>query len=182
MVDEVGGGSASAALARELQRAIDDAGEELAQRADADTAHRPAPGKWSAREILGHLIDSAAVNHERFVRAQGDPDLVYPPYDQEAWVTLQGYHERSWASLYQLWRAYNLHLTEVVARIPEQELMRPRVRHNLDRIAWRAVPADTPATLAYLVRDYVDHLRHHLAQIAAVIDAVRQEPRSGTRR
>jgi hypothetical protein len=171
-----------ATLAGELRRAIDDAAEELAQRDDGDTARRPAPGAWSAREILGHLIDSAAVNHARFVRAQLEPDLVSPTYDQDAWVARQGYHERPWASLFRLWREYNLHLVEVVARIPASELTRARARHNLDRIAWRPVPTEAPATLAYLIRDYVDHLRHHLEQVDRVIDAVRQGSRSGTPR
>ncbi len=168
-------------LASELRRAIEHSAEELAQRDDGDTALRPAPGTWSAREILGHLIDSAAVNHARFVRAQADPDLVFPPYDQDAWVARQGYHDRSWAALYHLWRAYNLHLVEVVARIPEAELSRARAHHNLDRIGWRPFPKDAPASLGDLVRDYIDHLRHHLAQISRVIDAVRQDSRSGNR-
>lgn len=87
---------------------------------EATTSARPAPGKWSPREILGHLIDSASNNHQRFVRAQATPEDVR---------------------------------------------LRLRVTHNLDRIAWRTIPAEQPATLDYFMEDYVGHLEHHLRQI-----------------
>ena len=37
---------------------------------DAEAAGVPAPGRWAKKEVVGHLIDSAANNHQRFVRAQ----------------------------------------------------------------------------------------------------------------
>ena len=63
--------------------------------------------KWSSKQIVGHLIDSAANNHLRFVRAQTINDLMCPGYDQEAWVDAQRYDEESWTNLVQLWSAYN---------------------------------------------------------------------------
>jgi hypothetical protein len=65
----------------------------------------------------------------------------------------------------ELWRGYNLHLARVVAGLPAEVLTRPRMRHNLHRIAWRAVPETQPVTLDYFVRDYVGHLENHLTQI-----------------
>ena len=120
---------------------------------------------WSPIEILGHLIDSAANNHQRFVRAQFTDDLVFPGYEQEQWVSAQKYNEASWPALIELWRAYNLHLLHVVSVIPQQLLTQPRKNHSLDRIAFNTVDQSTPATLEYLIRDYLDHLQHHLDQI-----------------
>jgi hypothetical protein len=120
---------------------------------------------WSAKEIVGHLIDSAANNHRRFVLAQLKDDLQFEGYAQEDWVRAQRYADAPWAGLVELWRAYNLHLAHVMASVPEEVLHRPRASHSLDRIAFRAVGASQPATLEYLMRDYVDHLKHHLAQI-----------------
>jgi hypothetical protein len=120
---------------------------------------------WSAKEIVGHLIDSAANNHRRFVLAQLGDDLVFEGYAQEDWVRTQAYADAPWAGLVELWRAYNLHLAHVMASAPEEVLRRPRASHSLDRIAFRTVGASQPATLEYLMRDYIAHLKHHLTQI-----------------
>lgn len=124
-----------------------------------------APDDWAPIEILGHLVDSAANNHQRFVRAQFTDDLVFPGYEQEEWVSAQKYRDESWADLIQLWRSYNLHLLHLASVIPSAVLTKPREKHNLDQIAFKLVPQNEPATLEYFIRDYVDHLRHHLDQI-----------------
>ena len=136
---------------------------------DADASRRRAPGSWSAKEIIGHLIDSAANNHARFVRAQLEPDLVSPGYDQEQWVKLQAYQEASWSGLLDLWSAYNLHIAHVMESAAEDARLRPRVRHNLDQIAWGKLPAGAPATLDFFMHDYVGHLRHHLTQVSDLV-------------
>lgn len=136
----------------------------LALSGDA-SAHRPAPGKWSPREVLGHLIDSASNNHQRFVRAQFQDDLVFPGYEQDDRVEAQHCHDAPWTDLVTLWRAFNLHLARVMAAVPESVRLRAHRRHNLDKIAWRAVPAGEPTTLAYFMSDYVSHVKHHLRQI-----------------
>ena len=153
------------ALARDLLDVVQAATEEL-QCLDAGYVRRPrAPGKWSPQQTLGHLIDSAANNHRRFVTLQSATDLVFDGYEGEEWVRVQAYDEADWRMLVELWRAYNRHLAHVVSRMAAGDLTRPRTPHVLDRLAWRLVPADEPATLEYLVRDYVGHLEHHLAQI-----------------
>lgn len=123
---------------------------------------------WKPIEILGHLVDSAANNHQRFVRAQFTDDLVFPGYEQERWVSSQKYRDESWPDLIQLWSAYNLHLLHVVSVIPENVLTKARESHSLDQIAFNFVDRNKPATLEYLIRDYVVHLQHHLDQIFAV--------------
>jgi DinB family protein len=131
----------------------------------AESAQRPAPGKWSPREVLGHLIDSASNNHQRFVRAQLQDELVFPGYEQDAWVKVQRYQHAPWTELVTLWRAFNLHLAWVMAAVPESVRLRVHHRHNLDEVAWPSVPAREPATLDYFMSDYVSHLEHHLRQI-----------------
>ena len=126
---------------------------------------KSAPDDWAPVEILGHLIDSAANNHQRFVRAQFTEDLVFSGYEQNQWVSSQRYLDESWAAVIQLWSAYNLHLLHAASVIPEDVLTKPRSPHTLDQIAFNHVDKNEAATLEYLIRDYVDHLRHHLNQI-----------------
>lgn len=136
-----------------------------------ESARKSSPDKWSIKEVLGHLIDSAANNHQRFVRAQFTDDLVFPGYEQEKWVDAQRYIDESWSDMIQLWSSYNLHLVHVIAAIPEATLMRARIHHNLDQIALRPVDKSDPTTLDYFVRDYLVHLKHHLDQIFAPQDS-----------
>jgi hypothetical protein len=131
---------------------------------EARSATAPAPGKWSPREIIGHLIDSATNNHQRFVRAALSDDLVFPGYEQEAWVRLQRYADTPWAELLNLWGSYNQHIARVMAAVPEEARMRVRVKHNLEQIATNPPSADK-ATLDYFMLDYVDHLEMHMRQI-----------------
>jgi len=121
--------------------------------------------KWSPKEIIGHLIDSATNNHARFVLAQIKDDLVFPGYDQNSWVTIQHYQQAPWPRLVDLWRAYNLHLLHVMAFTPADQLAKRCVQHSLQTIAFETVNESEPATLEYLMKDYVVHLKHHLSQI-----------------
>ena len=130
-----------------------------------DKATIGTPDQWSAKEIVGHLIDSAANNHQRFARAQLTDDLVCSGYDQNAWVTAQKYNQEAWVDLVELWAAYNLHLLHFVSVMPQEVLTRARKKHNLHQVAWKAVDESTPTTLEYFIRDYAGHLQHHLNQI-----------------
>ena len=149
----------------DFRRLVERSAEALLAISEADSARRSAPGKWSPKEIVGHLIDSASNNHQRFVRAQFKDDLIFPGYDQDAWVTAQRYQEAPWPALVELWRAYNLHPARVMAATPEATRLREHQRHNFHQIAWQTVPEGEPTTLEYFMRDYVTHLRHHLGQI-----------------
>ena len=75
---------------------------ELSEVDDAAARRRPAPGKWSIKEIVGHLIDSASNNHRRFVEAQGKDDLICQGYAQDDWVQFQRYQEVALADLLRL--------------------------------------------------------------------------------
>lgn len=156
-------------IAGELRAAVHDALEWLSAAPNGETAARPRAGAWSAREIIGHLIDSASNNHGRFVRAALADSLVFPTYDQEQWVALQRYAEQDWSALLLRWTAFNEQVASSVESLPDDALTRVRREHNLDRIAWKPVPKGESVTLEYFVRDYIGHLRHHLAQVAAIV-------------
>jgi hypothetical protein len=111
-------------------------------------------GGWSRKEILGHLIDSALNNHQRFVRAALVGAYEGPSYQQEGWVLLHGYKCMPWSVLLEHWRGQNELLCEVVERIPEE-------RFN----AQCRIGDDAPVTLQFLVEDYLAHLHHHVRQI-----------------
>ncbi len=153
-----------AAFIAEFRRTIDRAAERLGTFCDSEAGHPTAPGKWSKKEIVGHLIDSAANNHGRFVRAQLQEDLVFPGYDQDAWVRVQRYRDRPWSDLVALWRAYNRHIACVMESADPELVDRVRTSHNLDELAWQAVQRTEPTTLDYFMRNYVAHLEHHLRQ------------------
>jgi hypothetical protein len=139
--------------------------ESLRAVSEETARRRPSPGKWSAIEIIGHLVDSASNNHQRFVRAQFQDDLVFPGYEQDEWVAAQRYQDAPWLDLLTLWREYNLHIARLIEAMPDDVRLRERRRHNLDKLAWQPISPDQPATLDYFMRDYVAHLHHHLKQV-----------------
>ena len=114
---------------------------------------KPAPNKWSKKEILGHLIDSAANNHQRFMRLQLQPEISLPGYDQDDWVRLNRYQQTPWADIVTLWSAYNRHLATVIESLDNAAL--GHVWHS----------SDGDVTLEFIATDYVRHLKHHLGQI-----------------
>jgi hypothetical protein len=124
-----------------------------------------AAGKWSPKEIIGHLIDSASNNHQRFVRAQFTDDLVFAGYEQEGWVRAQNYQGEDWIDLVQLWRLYNQHILHLISVVPEDTRMKLRHKHNLHQIASDNLSENEPVTLDWFMRDYVDHMKKHLRQI-----------------
>jgi hypothetical protein len=153
----------------ELRRALAHAAPLLATMSEAEAARRPAAEQWSPKEIVGHLIDSAANNHQRFVRGQLHDALVFQGYAQEDWVRVQAYQGAPWPELVTLWRLYNEHLARVMEAAPEEQRTASRAAHNLSEIGF-AVP-DGVATLEFIMKDYVAHLRHHLRQLGVDLPA-----------
>jgi hypothetical protein len=112
--------------------------------------------RWSRKELVGHLIDSAGNNHQRFVRSQYQERMSFPRYVQDQWIAAQGYRERPWSELVELWRLYNRHLLHVMRRVPETAFANVCV-----------VAEDEPSTLGHHMVDYVRHMQHHLRQALA---------------
>jgi len=148
-----------------FEQTIESASQRLLQTSEAESEKPRAEEDWSAKQIIGHLIDSAANNHARFVLGQLKDDLVFSGYDGDRWVQVQHYQDASWLQLVELWRVYNLHLLHVMSFAAKEKLNQPRTRHTLQTIAFQAVSETEPTTLEYLMKDYVVHLKHHLSQV-----------------
>jgi len=144
------------ALGIEVLHSVNSA-EEILRRVSAEESRVPIlPGGWSRRQLLGHLIDSASNNHQRFVRASLQDSLEFPGYDQNGWAQVQATEEADWALLVTLWANYNRYLAHVIAHLPPAKLEVPiRIGEN------------EPVTLRYVAEDYLRHMVHHLGQIGA---------------
>lgn len=140
--------------AERLRQTVSGGARRLRALNDVEASFRPASTRWSKKEILGHLIDSASNNHQRFVRAQLYSELQFPAYEQEGWARCQDYVAADWQLLVDLWRSYNEHLAHVIARIPAERLATP---------CW--IGDGDAVTLEWLVEDYQRHLDHHVAQL-----------------
>jgi hypothetical protein len=143
-------------IAEALRHSVENALPELRAMSAHQIAQSASPEKWSAQQIIGHLIDSASNNHQRFVRAQEADPLLFPRYEQEHWVRCQHYENSTWDALLTLWHAYNHHVAHVIEHIPEEQ-------RNVKVV----IGAYEPVTLGFLAHDYVVHLKHHLDQIRA---------------
>jgi hypothetical protein len=121
--------------------------------ATAKSNRRSGDG-WSQREELGHLIDSAVNNHARFVRAVLEPAYEGPGYEQAGWVEVHRYREIPWTEVVDAWHAHNRILVPMITAIPQAKLATPC-----------RVGSGGPVTLAFLIDDYVLHMKHHIDQV-----------------
>jgi hypothetical protein len=144
-------------LSDDLQRIIDSAEAALRRIPEDGSALPILKGGWSSKQVLGHLIDSASNNHQRFVRASLQGVLEFPGYDQDGCVRVQSVQGAPWPVLVDLWVAYNRYLVHVIAHLPAEKLD-----------AQCRIGSGQPVTLRFLAEDYVAHMLHHLGQIGAV--------------
>jgi hypothetical protein len=130
--------------------------------------HKPAPDAWSAKEELGHLLDSAANNHQRIVRAQLEEHPAMPGYDGDAWVALHQYQKRDWRSLIERWTALNRQLLTAAEAVPDS--------------AWsRTLTIDdsAPLTLQFVFDDYIHHMLEHLRHMGVEVSDFTGPTQSG---
>jgi hypothetical protein len=120
---------------------------------EEEFSFKPSAHKWSGKEILGHLVDSATNNHQRFIRAQFE-DRPLISYNQDQWNKCSQYNSIESSQLIQFWTLYNKHLIEIIKRIPSEDLKKECRSGN-----------GGLHTIAFLFNDYVSHLEHHLKQI-----------------
>jgi len=135
-------------LSEQLSAVIRSAVPWLVTLSNAEASLPEREGKWSTKEVLGHLTDSAVNNLARIVRLQITPEAM-PAYAQDAWVRLQHYQQREWSEVLGLWFALNEHLVWTIRHIPQPTLALP------------GVVAGGPVTLGYLIEDYIAHMEHH---------------------
>ncbi|HET9284308.1 MAG TPA: DinB family protein [Candidatus Angelobacter sp.] len=141
-------------IASDLCRTVAQAKPLLIKLDNVDTTARPNENKWAKKEILGHLLDSASNNHQRFVRAVQQSSLTFPGYDQNFLVDLQRFVDVDWNFLVDFWAAYNRFLAHVLNNLPAGAA---KILCNIGN--------NKPATLEWIASDYVAHLKHHLNQI-----------------
>jgi DinB family protein len=117
--------------------------------------YKAAPGKWSKKEILGHLIDSAMTNLRRFIFTQFEQNrnIIYL---QDEWVTVQDYQNRKTEDIIQLWQSINFHIAHTIAIIPVSKM-------NNTCDTGKGKPE--LHTLEFLTTDYVIHMKHHLDEL-----------------
>ena len=143
-------------LASDIEKVINAALTEFTGLSDDAVRRHPTTKGWLVKEIIGHLIDSASNNHQRWVRLQISDRLRFPDYahDNESWVRVQRYEEQSWEALLGLWRQFNLHLSAIVRGVKKESLQN----------AW-VVDEETSFSLGELMVDYLQHLNVHIEQI-----------------
>ncbi len=119
--------------------------------------YKPAPSKWSKKEILGHLIDSALHNLQRFneIQFEAKPYKVRK-YRQDDFVIANQYQQADLESLVHSWTGLNLRILHVMGL------------QTAETLAFELITGDNEArNLEFLMVDYVDHLAHHVLQITA---------------
>jgi hypothetical protein len=141
-------------VSAQIQKTITIAKPRLIEIPAQVACRKPSPEAWSKQEVLGHLIDSALINHQRFVRGAFDLAEFFPGYEQNRWVMIQNYNERVWAELIEFWALCNLHLCQMLDCLPED------AKNNLCNIG-----QETPVPLSFVITDYLRHLKMHLTQI-----------------
>jgi DinB superfamily len=143
----------------ELAEALDSGIDAMKDFSEERAEYARAAGKWTPKELLGHLIDSAVNNHQRFVRAQipahlNNGVLELDGYAQNDWVAVNHYATRDWGELLELWDAMNTHILHLMDNVDPSKLQ-THVK----------ISGGEPITLEALMVDYVGHQKHHLAQI-----------------
>ncbi len=149
-------------VAAQLEQAIDSAVERWRDLPEETLRFRPSAESWSIKEIIGHLVDSASNNHQRFVRLQLQQQLSFPDYSQDNifWVSIQKYQERNWTQLLDLWCQFNYQLAHIMRSVDPACLSH----------TWQ-VDSKTGFTLFDLMTDYQRHLEDHLIQIGDTLNA-----------
>jgi DinB family protein len=146
-----------------LRHLLDTEPSQLSKLSDAKAALRPSPEKWSPKEELGHLLDSAANNHLRIIRTLFEDRPAMPSYQQQRWVQVHGYQQRDWRELIDTWAALNRQLLAAAASVPDSDWTRTCTIASYEAM-----------TLSFLLEDYVAHMSHHLAHIKTASHAANE--------
>lgn len=116
---------------------------------------KPNPIKWSRKELLGHLIDSASNNLRRLIVGQYEQGTKIV-YHQDEWVAYQNYQEMDIEDVKTLWKLMNDQIARVIGLIPQSKL---------DNTCDTGKGKVEVHTLVYFIEDYIVHLKYHLKQI-----------------
>ena len=127
------------------------------------TSKRSAANKWTLKEIIGHLIDSASNNHQRFVRLQIVDELIFPGYgkDNSKWLEIQKYNEMNFSDIMLLWKQYNVLLGNIIKEVDESKLENRWINSEGDKIILRD-----------LMIDYIRHLKDHTQHFGQTLQEI----------
>jgi hypothetical protein len=139
-----------------LRYLLDTEPSQLAELSDLTAAVTPSPEKWSPKEELGHLLDSAANNHQRIVRTLLENRPAMPGYEQQRWVEVHVHQQRDWRELIDTWVALNRQLLSGATGVTESDWTRSCT-----------IAGAEPVSLKFVFEDYLAHMSHHLAHIKA---------------
>lgn len=134
-----------------LQKAIQDSLEKFQSISEVEWNYKPSPAKWSRKETLGHLCDSATNNLRRFVVSQYEENNKII-YHQDDWVASLDYQNTDYKDIIQLWKLLNEQVIRTINKIPEDKLQNTCITNEAHTLQW-------------LIEDYIPHLNHHISQI-----------------
>ena len=141
----------------ELKQVIELYTQKFLQIPEQDFSFKPNPSKWSRKEVVGHLIDSAQNNLRRFIVGQyeNEPNIVY---EQEFWVKANAYQQTKQEAVIKLWELMNMQICSVLSSMPKE---------NYSRLCNTGRDAPNLKSLEWLASDYVKHLKHHINKVIA---------------
>ena len=142
-----------------LEALLDQVPSRLAKLAPSQAEAKPAASQWSPKKELGHLLDSAANNHQRIVRKQLENKPAMPEYDGDRWVELHRYQQRDWRELIELWKALNQQLLAAAQAVSVADWSRTCT-----------IGDSEPLTLEFVFEDYLEHMMHHLKHIGIQLE------------
>ncbi|MFZ6010273.1 MAG: DinB family protein [Bacteroidota bacterium] len=140
----------------ELRQIVESYSNKIGNITDVDFSAKPLPHKWSKKEVLGHLIDSAQNNLRRFICGQYEPAPPKIVYDQDFWVIANGYKEINKQDVITYWKLINFQICSVLRNMPAG---------NYAKVCDTGKTSTNLHSLQWLAEDYVKHLKHHLNQI-----------------
>ncbi|MHB8085202.1 MAG: DinB family protein [Dehalococcoidia bacterium] len=131
---------------------------------DKKASIRPEPNEWSLKEVIGHLINSASLYHQRFVGLQTVNEMIFPEYQKHLleWIGIEKFNDLSLADLLLLWKQYNILMGHIIETV------------NKEKLGNYLLSGDKKRTLESLITDYVRHLKDHLVQFEQTLAKVRK--------
>lgn len=138
-----------------LNATINENLQRISHLTEAEFTTVPAPGKWSKKQIIGHLVDSAHNNLRRFIVGQYQPNVKII-YDQNFWNEVNHYQDMPTADLLRLWVMMNERIAHVLSAMPLAHYT-----HTVDT----GQTEISLKTIHWLAGDYVLHMQHHINQM-----------------
>lgn len=138
-------------ISTELKTLLNEYFSQLNSLTEEVVSYKPSPKKWSKKELIGHLIDSAQNNIRRFIVTQyeDNPTIIY---NQDNWVEINNYQEWDPEDLIRLWYLLNCQIVSILNNIPS-------------KMRQRKCTTAASHTIEWLAEDYIKHFKYHMHQV-----------------